>query len=105
MRSKWACSLVLRQGTVSACFSAPALIDYYYFPLHTTVNPMLCLPSCAVQGEAIAFALGGNKRMLRAKSLASLINQAARRNDGAARAQVRGPWWGMQVPACGSQST
>ena len=46
-------------------------------------------PLPGVQGEAIAFALGGTKRMLRAKSHAALINDAARQEDGATSAQVR----------------
>ena len=43
---------------------------------------------CDAQGEALAFVLGGAKRMLRAKSLASLINQDAVREDRDASAQV-----------------
>lgn len=31
--------------------------------------------ACCMQGEAIAFALGGNRKMLRAGSLAALLNQ------------------------------
>jgi hypothetical protein len=37
------------------------------------------------KGEAIAFALGGSKRMLRAPTLAALINETARRQGEGAR--------------------
>jgi hypothetical protein len=51
-----------------------------------------CILSSAVyvclQGEAIAFALGGNRKMLRAGSLAGLVNQE-RRAAGCRTAQVR----------------
>jgi hypothetical protein len=40
-----------------------------------------------LQGEAIAFALGGNRKMLRAGSLAGLVNQE-RRAAGCRTAQV-----------------
>ncbi|KIZ05950.1 hypothetical protein MNEG_2010 [Monoraphidium neglectum] len=43
----------------------------------------------SIVGEAIAFTLGGAKRMLRAKSLVSLINETAALEDAAARAQAQ----------------
>jgi ABC-type uncharacterized transport system YnjBCD ATPase subunit len=58
--------------------------------LHSRMTPHKQDFCHASQGEAIAFALGGGKGMLRAKSLASLINQAAREQDGATHAQVGG---------------
>jgi hypothetical protein len=43
--------------------------------------------SLQLQGEAVAFALGGNRKMLRAGSLAGLVNQE-RRAAGCRTAQV-----------------
>jgi len=50
---------------------------------------LLSLLSLPCLGEAIAFALGGNRKMLRASSLASLLNHEVKAAGGRA-AQVRG---------------
>jgi hypothetical protein len=52
-----------------------------------------CLLLRVLQGEAIAFVLGGNKKMLRAKNLQSLVNQEAQ-EAGDNTAKVRTPGGG-----------
>ncbi len=67
--------------------------------LIAVVGPNGCGKS--VVGEAIAFALGGNKKMLRASNLGALINQqraAAGHRDASVRVVRAGwggeGWWG-----------
>jgi tRNA A37 threonylcarbamoyladenosine modification protein TsaB len=46
--------------------------------------------SCSVQGEAVAFALGANARMLRVKTLAGVISTSPAENgEPLSKAEVR----------------
>lgn len=93
---------VMNMRTPSSWNGVPTLSIQLHAPLrplpcmHAACGAMRARPRRAAarvqtaQGEAIAFALGGTRSMLRAKSLAALINQAATREDGAGSATVRG---------------
>lgn len=90
-----ACTFLLAGHMTAWRWPAPKTPGFKSFREHAFIGPLGPLTAVvgpngvgkSVVGEAIAFALGGNKKMLRAKALSALANNE-RRAAGNSMAQV-----------------